>query len=250
MQPRHALTTLAIAACLPFTAYDEPPQGPPDPATTKSIVIEGQQLDRLNNIRVTMESDTFLPIPHAQVLLEAAANDEGAPFFEIEPITVTTDDAGFFSIPDLPPQIERVSAHVFFDGVYAGTREIALEQGAPVQKSITLLAVTNWITYVGIMWASARKAASKNDKYGHCVASCRTSRWCGGPFSAFTAGLLKETLDFICSLTGENSWLRNLVAGASACQGWDWQDVAANNRGIWCSGRILRSCERCCSSYY
>lgn len=191
--------------------------------------------------RVVFEGDDLVPAAQVQVLLDLTTSDDQA----LEPITVTTDADGHFEVPTLPPGVVSMTAHVFVDGEHAGSDTVPVADGAPVRRAIIAIAVTATVVCIATTWASARKI-SGSDKLRHCVASCRTARWCGVG-SAFTAAVLKEIFDSLCKYGPQ--WLKDLLSPVSGCGGWDNADMAANTRGIWCSGR-WKTCENCCNDYY
>ncbi len=190
--------------------------------------------------RVLLDSDELVPVSQAQVIVELTGTSEH------DPIELGSDDEGYFELSSVPTDVTELTAYVFIDGELAGSEVVAVEDGQPVKKIIGVIVVTAWVVCIATTWASARKI-SGSDKLRHCVASCRATRWCGGPASAWTAGILKETFDALCS-TGPQ-WLKNILQPASGCSGWDSADLAANNKGIWCAAR-WKTCENCCNDYY
>jgi len=188
------------------------------------------------------------PIPSAVVSLEPLAADGTSAGDPIELLTNTHDA---FTFPAMSLEVARVVVEVHLEGELAAVEAFDFADGHPVAKSAIVI-LTARALCIGMMWASAKGAAGKNDKFGHCVASCRATRWCGGPVGAWTAGILKETLDQLCSNLSPDHWLRTLLrtSKVSACGGWDSQDLLANNRGIACAGRFWQSCDRCCSRHY
>jgi|GEM_PF-3162150 len=195
--------------------------------------------------RVVENVDYLLPVRDAQVIIEGISAN--GTILDAEPVTVQTDAEGYFTVPPMPDDVAKVTANVFVAGELVGIQELELERGEPIAKAIIIVALTTWVICVATMWASAKKAAGSNDKLGHCIATCRTARWCGG---AIVAGVMKEVFDELCSKFPADHWIRKLVAGASGCSGWDNADLIADARGVQCSPKLWKSCEKCCSAYY
>jgi len=191
--------------------------------------------------QVVLDSDDFAPVSAAQVIVELTAADGS----ELESIELATDADGHFALETVPEGVVSITSHVFVGGEFAGSETVAVINGEPVKKAVVVIALTAVTICIATTWASARKIAG-SDKMKHCVASCRTARWCGVG-SAFSAAILKELLDSLC-MHGPQ-WLKNLLQPVSACGGWDSADMAANNRGISCAGK-WRTCENCCDDYY
>lgn len=190
--------------------------------------------------RVVLEGDDYAPVAQAQVLFELLDVDGET----VQSLETTSDADGIFALDRVPEGVTSVEAHVFIGGEHAGTETIPVIKGDQ-PKTFVVVALTASVLCIATTWASARKV-SGSDKMKHCVASCRTTRWCGLG-SAFTAAVLKEIFDSLCA-TGPQ-WLKDLLSPVSACGGWDNADMAANGRGIWCAGR-WRTCESCCDDSY
>lgn len=249
MSLKHLVATFALAAFLPVAA------GCDDITVADGGVAVAKKLDAADGThsavaRVVFDNeDVLLPAAGAQVVIEPMddTTDENGERRELKPIELNTDDDGYFVVPALPDGIERVMASVFVNGEFVGTQEIEVDRGQPVAKAVVVIAVTAWVVCVATMWASAKKLGD-NDKDGHCIASCRTTRWCGGPGTTMTVGVLKETFDSLCAHGPD--WLKKLLKPISACGGWDNADMLANVRGIGCAAKVWRSCERCCDDWY
>jgi hypothetical protein len=244
MSFRQFAASIAVAVFLPVaTGCDGLPVDDTRPESSSAVEADGQH-SAVG--RVVFEHETLLvPAAGAQVIIEAISPEGDAR--ELAPFELATDADGYFVVPALPEGIERVTANVFVDGEFAGTQEIEVEVGQPIAKAVVVIAVTAWMVCVATMWASAKKQGS-NDKDGHCIASCRTTRWCGGPGTTMTVGVLKETFDTLCQYGPQ--WLKDLLRPMSACGGWDNGDMLANTRGIACAAKLWRNCNSCCDDWY
>jgi hypothetical protein len=241
------LRSVALAALFGLSACDAGPIDPQETAAAPTITegcahpeVAPREPDLLG--RVILDSDELVPVSQAQVVVEF----EGRNGEELESLVFDSDDEGYFALERVPANAKALTAYVFIDGELAGDETVPVVDGKPVKKILGVVVVTAWTVCIVTTWASARKVAG-NDKMKHCTASCRATRWCGGAGSAWTAGVLKEIFDSICSAGPQ--WLKNLLSPASGCSGWDSADIAADNQGIACAYR-WRTCEGCCDDYY
>jgi hypothetical protein len=192
----------------------------------------------------TLYSDRLAPVAGAEVVVAFEGADGGILAEE----TVTSAADGTWSVSSVPAGATLIHTHAFVGGDFMATRSQPVVGGAPrdAHQAIIfgLAGPLCWAT----TWATARDVAG-GDKMKHCVASCRTVRWCGAS-GATLAASLKETLDSYCK--NGPDWLKAALAssGISSCGGWDAADMAANQVGFACAPRLLRSCERCCDATY
>lgn len=244
-----ALAALALAVACDHAPHDTPlaltpSASPASPDQHTHVIQATREAPPALTGRVLLDEDADRsPVDNAQILVEVLdANGD-----ELAPITLVTDADGRFTLETIPAGAASITTHVFIDGEHATSETVAVVDGQPVKKAIVAVVLTAATLCIATTWASARKI-SGSDKLRHCVASCRTARWCGVG-SAFTAAILKELLDSLCQYGPQ--WLKDLLksTSVSACSGWDSADMAANNRGIWCASR-WRTCESCCNDYY
>lgn len=231
-----ALLLVAMPAC--DEALD---QGPVAQSWAVSVTVRPLDPSPSLEGQVVLEGEDYAPLSQAQVLVELVAGDDR----ELSPIELTTDAEGRFQVPELPEGVVSMTTHIFYGGEHAGSETVPVVDGEPTRKAIVVIAITAGVICIATTWASARKI-SGSDKLRHCVASCRTARYCGVG-SAFTAGTLKEMFDSLCQYGPQ--WLKNLLSPVSGCGGWDSADMAANTRGIACALR-WKTCENCCNDYY
>ncbi len=244
--PSSAFLVAAIAALFSFAACDDslvvPPHQPHEGARTQEAGAKVTPREPALLGRVILDEDDLVPVPQAQVVVEF----ETAEGEELESVVFDSDEEGYFELSEVPSEAKALSVYVFQEGELAGHETVPVVDGKPVKKLLGIVIVTAWTVCIATTWASARKVEG-SDKMKHCTASCRATRFCGGPGGAWTAGVLKEVFDSICSAGPQ--WLKNLLSPASGCSGWDSADLAADNQGIACAFR-WRTCEGCCDDYY
>ena len=235
---RVAAAGLLVATPLAFAHCDHAVEAPPDEAPT--VAHEPLMLGR-----VVLDSADYQPVANAQLVLDYVDLDLPSDEQALPAIELTTDADGLFAIDAIPIEQGEVTVNVFLDGEFADSEIVAIEDGQPVKKIIGFV-VTTWVVCVATAWVSGMKV-SGSDKMKHCVASCRSTRWCGGPATGWTAGILKELFDSMCSKGPQ--WLKDLLKPVSGCSGWDNADLDADGRGIWCAAK-WKTCESCCNDYY
>jgi hypothetical protein len=191
----------------------------------------------------TLYSDRLAPVAGAEVVVAFEGADGGILAEE----TVTSAADGTWSVSSVPAGATLIHTHAFVGGDFMATRSQPVVGGAPRDAHQAIIFGLAGPMCWAVTWATARDI--KNDKLKHCIASCRTVRWCGAS-GATLAGQLKEVLDSACRFGPD--WLKAQLhaSGISSCGGWDAADIAANEVGFGCARRLLRSCERCCDDTY
>jgi len=203
--------------------------------------------------RITIASDELIAAPWAEIVVQPRAADEvgDAPpqqGFRHAVVEAQADASGYFSVPALAEGVTAADLSVYIDGELAHSETFTLTHGRVAKSIAVAVALGAWGLCVGSSWGSAfvQLKDNPNDKLKHCVASCRTQRYCGG---SLVAGTLKEILDTVCKQGPQ--WLKDLLAktGVSGCGGWDNADMAANAQGLSCAYK-WKTCMSCCDGYY
>jgi hypothetical protein len=235
MLPRTSRLLLALVVASATAACDHEVQSPETPAA-------GSVLAAPFTIRGTVLDERLAVAAQAELVAEfvdAAGSPVGEGF-------ATADARGEFEIDGIPEGAASVEVHVFTDGRHVTSRDLAIFNGQPAQRHLAIIFAGNPLC-AAVTWGTA-KAGGGSDKMMHCVASCRTVRWCGAGAGA-TAANLKERLDEACRNAPQ--WVKNLLSPVSGCGGWDAADMKANQDGFGCAkGPFWRTCERCCDGIY
>ncbi len=196
-------------------------------------------------LRGSIYHETLSPAAGAEVVVTF----EGADGAIVREDLVTTNAHGTYEIATLPEGAITMHTYVFVDGALAASRTEPIMTRLPGDgpQMVVGIVLGALALCAAATWASSMDIPGSTDKLRHCVASCRTARWCGLGMG-LVAAVLKEILDTACQ-SGPD-WLKKKLHKISQCQGWDAADMAANVAGFGCAPRIWRSCERCCGEKY
>ncbi len=231
-----ALLPLLFASSI-LTACDQ--LAAPTEAETLPLETQGAPL-----VAGTLYSERLAPVAGAEVIVAF----EGADGAILSEETLTSAADGTWRASTIPEGATLMHTHAFVDGDFMATRSQPVIGGLPRDAHQAIIFGLAGPMCWAVTWATARDITG-NDKLKHCIASCRTVRWCGAS-GATLAAQLKEVLDSACRFGPD--WLKAQLSasGISSCGGWDAADMAANEVGFGCARRLLRSCERCCDDTY
>jgi hypothetical protein len=226
---------LSLALALAAVACDHVAEAPPSAASVATVtapVLSG-----------TLYDAHLALVPDAELVAEFVAADGATVIGEA---FATSDAQGSFAFESMPADAASVNVHVFAEGRHVATRDVAIAHGQPNQAHLAVIFASSPLC-PAVTWATA-KAGGGSDKMMHCVASCRTVRWCGSGWGT-TAANLKERLDEACRTAPQ--WVKDLLRPVSGCGGWSAEDMKANQDGFGCAkGPWWRTCERCCDAIW